>query len=409
MTLRFFSLLTLAMSALAGGHAVAQISEQDLADVERQLKDQAAEERRLLEEAEARAQEVAALRHRLIETADALQEAERAMLKVETSIGELESEKTAAETSLRLEAQNLSQVLAALQSLELSRPPAILVTPEDANRAARAAMLLSDAAPEVEARAAALRSTVDQLAILTDALASEREAYIATNIELSARRDVLSELMAQKESERDVVAGLASAAQRESAKLAARATDLREVLRRLERVAHLVTPRLKPPPPRLAAPGPRPASPSIKPVAPRPFSGAKSFAAARGALRSPVTGSLVGSFGKKRPEGGVYEGLRFSVPYRGLVTAPFEGRVVFARDWSPIGNLIVLDVGGGYHVLFVGVDAILVDESQTLAAGEPIARMAAGGSNLDLEIRKNGEPVNPALWLSKKTMDELAF
>jgi septal ring factor EnvC (AmiA/AmiB activator) len=35
--------------------------------------------------------------------------------------------------------------------------------------------------------------------------------------------------------------------------------------------------------------------------------------------------------------------------------------------------------------------------------------MATGGANLDLEIRKNGEPVNPALWLSKQSLEELAL
>jgi septal ring factor EnvC (AmiA/AmiB activator) len=34
--------------------------------------------------------------------------------------------------------------------------------------------------------------------------------------------------------------------------------------------------------------------------------------------------------------------------------------------------------------------------------------MVGGRATLDLEIRKNGEPVNPALWLSGKSMDSLA-
>ena len=407
MMLRLFISALLAFGAVAT--AAAQTSENELQEVERRLKDRAEEEKRLRDEAEARQREVAALRHRLIETANSLQDDERKITALEESIAALEAERQEADTALRAESENLSEVLAALQSLELSRPPALLVSPEDANKAARAAMLLADAAPEVEARAARLRQAIERLADLAATLEQDRAAFATTNQELAARRDVLTELMAQKEQERDVAARLASTAQRETAQLAARATSLRDILRRLERLAHSVTPRIKPPAPKPSAPvAADPVARAIKPDTPTPFVSARPFADARGALRSPVAGRLTGKFGKARPEGGKFEGLRFTVRDQAIVTAPFEGRVVFARPWPPIGNLIVLDVGGGFHVLLLGVGSFLVDEGQRIAAGEPVAEMAGRGANLDLEIRKNREPVNPALWLSRKSMDELA-
>ena len=406
LSLALFAILLMSPATQAS----AQQQADELQEIEQRLKDNAEEEKRLRREAEEREKEVAALRHRLIETANSLQEAERKITSLEESISQLETEKYEAETALRAESNNLSEVLAALQSLELSKPPALLVTPEDANKAARAAMLLSDAAPAVEARAARLRDAIDRLASLTEALVAERAAFEETNKELEARRDVLADLMAQKEKERDVAASLVAAAQRETARLAVEATSLRELVRRLERLAHSVTPRLKPPAPRETRPAiARPSQPTIKPETPAPYRPAKKFADAQGALRAPVAGRLTGRFGRPRPEGGNFEGLRFSARDQAIVTAPFEGRVAVARDWRPIGNLLILDVGGGFHVLLMGVDAILVEEGQRVAAGEPVANMADGGANLDLEIRKNGEPVNPALWLSRKSMEELAF
>ncbi len=388
--------------------AAAQTEPSELQEVERRLKDRAEEEKRLLREADARQKEVGALRHRLIETANSIQEAERKITTLETSITELETEKGEAEIALKAESSNLSDVLAALQSLEMSKPPALLVSPEDANKAARAAMLLSDAAPAVEARAARLREAIERLAMLSAQLDSERAAYERTNKELASRRDVLAELMAQKEKERDVAASLAAAAQKETARLAVKATSLREMVQRLERLAHSVTPRLKPPPPKKPVLSDLDLSPAIKPVAPAPFIGTKNFAEARGRLRPPVAGRLTGEFGKARPEGGLFEGIRLAARDQAIVTAPFEGRVVVARDWRPIGNLVVLDVGGGYHILLLGVANILVEENQQITAGEPVATMAEGGADLDLQIRKKGEPVNPALWLSGKSIQELA-
>ena len=395
--------------ALSPIGANAQVDPNDLRAVEQQLKERAEEEKRLRQEAAAKQKEVAALRNSMIETANSIQESERKIAALEDSIAALESEKSDAEAALRAESVNLSDVLAALQSLELSRPPALLVTPEDANEAARAAMLLSDAAPAVEARAARLRAAIERLAKLSADLQRDRESFARENDQLASRRDILAELLAKKKAERDVDQALAASAQRETARIAAQASTLREVIERLSRLAHAITPRLKPPAPKRETPpvSSTPNLPSIKETAPEPVITAKAFGDARGALRAPVAGRLTGDYGKPRPEGGNFEGLRFSVRDQAIVTAPFEGRVAFAQDWQPVGNMIVLDVGEGYHILLIGVGRILVQEHQRITAGEPVAEMADGGATLDLEIRKNGEPVNPALWLSRKTMESL--
>ncbi len=174
MTLRLF-LLALAVTAPLSARA--QVDSDELKAVEEQLKERAEEEKRLRDEAAAKQREVSALRNSLIETANSIQDSERKIADLEDSIDELEAEKVEAEAALKKESENLSDVLAALQSLEMSRPPALLVTPEDANKAARAAMLLSDAAPEVEARAARLRAAIERLASLAEELDRDRASF----------------------------------------------------------------------------------------------------------------------------------------------------------------------------------------------------------------------------------------
>ncbi|MEM9013610.1 MAG: peptidoglycan DD-metalloendopeptidase family protein [Pseudomonadota bacterium] len=404
-------------TALVGGNAFAQHQDGDseiLMEIERRLKDRADEEQRLRREAAAKSREVASLRNRLIETANTIQEAEAEIIALEASIEKLGAERAGAVADLDAESNTLSDLLAALQSLERSQPPALLVSPEDANKAARTAMLLATAAPEVEARAQEVRESIELLNSLTAELSAEQTRYSDQKLELTARRTVLLELVEAKEGERDVAERLAAAAQKETARLAARATTLRDVVRRLEKLAYTVVPRIKPPRGDSSdrtltaniAEAPRK---SVRPETAAPFATAKRFADARGALRPPVTGRLTGQYRASRPDGGRFEGLRFAVSDEAIVTAPFEGRVVFARDWQPVGNLIVLDVGGGFHVLLMGVGSILVEESQRVAAGEPVAQMIGGGAELDLEIRKNGEPMNPSLWLSRKSIDEMAY
>lgn len=388
--------------------AHAQGSER-LDDIEQQLIEKAAEESRLKNEAEERENELKSLREQMISTASSLQDAEQKIGEINLEIDRLEGEEKTILVDLTSEQENLGDVLAALQSLERSKPPALLVSPDDANKAARIAMLLADAAPELEKKASALRQSLEQLVKVRTELDGERANQVKTNAEITSRRDVLAELFSRKENERDVAASLAAAAQRETAALAARATSLKGVLQRLERFARSITPRLKPAPSRPANPvTSRP--PSRKPARiVKPFSPAKQFSSAEGTLQFPVSGQLFGKFRQRRPEGGRFEGIRFVTADNAIVTAPFQADVVFARAWDPIGNLIVLDVGQGYHILFMGVGAFLVEEGQEVSLGEPLGTMRGNNARLDLEIRKNGEPVNPELWLSSKSKADEAY
>ena len=405
MTRQLLAFVFLAAAAATPAAARQAGPADELSKVEQRLKQRAAEEKELRNEAEEREREVAALRHRMIETANSLQSAEQKIGEIAAEIARLTMEEGALAASLTAQQQNLGDVLAALQSLEMSKPPALLVSPDDANRAARAAMLLADAAPVLGERAATLRADLERLLAVRAEREEERAAYQKTSEEIAERRTILAELLGKKQTELDVASKLARAAQNETAALAARATDIRELGRLLRKLQREITPRLKPRTDRPIAEQTPPAR-SLSP--PDVFAPARPFAEARGALRPPVVGRIVGVFGTIRPEGGRFDGVRFAAADQAIVTSPYEANVAFARLWGPIGNLIVLDVGGGYHIFLMGFSQFLVQEGQKVAAGEPVGLVGGASAGqearLDLEIRKDGEPVNPALWLSGKTM-----
>ncbi len=411
--IRAAAFLAALSAACSQVHAQAPDSRtEELLRVEQTLKDKAAEEKRLKNEAFEREKEVAALRYRMIETANALQSSERRLAGTLVELERLTKEEADLAASLATRRGELGDVLAALQSLELSRPPALLISPDDANKAARAAILLADAAPKLEGRARALRIDLERLQSLRRMRDSERQAAERSKADIGDRRAMLADLLKKKQAERDVAAKMAAAAQRETAALASRATDLREVIRRLKRLARAIAPRLKPPPPVQGEAPSRP--PSLSPSrTPDGFAPARPFAKARGTLKPPVVGRIVAAFGSALGNGEKLDGVRFATSADAIVTAPFEASVAFARDWNPVGKLIVLDVGGGYHVLLMGVNMFLVQEGQRVSAGEPLGAMSAPAgakeAMLDLEIRRNGEPVNPSLWLSKKSLEEMAF
>lgn len=396
----------LILPAVPFTHAAAQDTDaaggrDQLEQLEQALANRKREEARLKDEAAARAREVAALSRNMVETATALQAAEARITDIMAELTRLESEEKTLSSAIVGERETLGDVLAALQSLERSRPPALLVSPDDAAKAARLAMLLADAAPTIEAKARTLRNQLDALRSVRAQLDEERANAVRTNAEIAGRRQTLADILRTKRRERDVAQRLAAAAQSETAALAARASTLSDVINRLERLARSITPRLKP-----RAPGAQRGSDAVS-IAKRgpviPFTPTRSFSEARGALRAPVAGDIIGQFGQLRPEGGQFDGLRYRAQPNAIVTAPFQASIAFARSWGPIGNLIVLDVGGGYHILLLGVGAILVEEGQTVAAGEPVATMPGDDSALDLEIRRNRVPVNPLTWLAGQT------
>jgi septal ring factor EnvC (AmiA/AmiB activator) len=66
------------------------------------------------------------------------------------------------------------------------------------------------------------------------------------------------------------------------------------------------------------------------------------------------------------------------------------------------GLVLILRLGGEYHLVLAGLETALTAPGRAVAAGQPIGRMAGTGgpaSELYFEIRKNGAPVDPARWL----------
>ncbi|MEO1309488.1 MAG: peptidoglycan DD-metalloendopeptidase family protein [Pseudomonadota bacterium] len=390
----------LALSAAAPA-AAQEIDPGELEALQESIEARRAESERLAAEAAEKAEEAALLKSEVIAAANALTAQEAAVAEVEARLQGILSQEKDAERDLAARRAAYSDVLSALQALEMSRPPAIAVRPDDAAEAARIGLLLAEAAPVLAERAEALKLALDRLRALEKAARAEQEALQTAQVELSSRRDALDALLQRKVAERDAASRLAEETQAEISRLAARASTLSELVERLERVKRAVTPRVKP-----TAREPRTVdvSPRRKPAPLAAFTPETRFVDARGRLPTPVSGRLVARFGERRDAGGGrYEGVVFRTAPGALVTAPFSGSVVFARDWTTVGNVLILDVGGGYHLIVIGVGSFMAREGATVDAGEPLGAMAGGGSASDLylEIRKNSEPVDPAGWLSR--------
>jgi septal ring factor EnvC (AmiA/AmiB activator) len=127
------------------------------------------------------------------------------------------------------------------------------------------------------------------------------------------------------------------------------------------------------------------------------------FAQLRGRLPRPVAGSIIQRYGQVRAGGLKWQGDLFATQRDAPVRAVSPGRVVYA-DWlAGLGLLIIIDHGDGYMSLYGHNDRLYESVGQHVVAGQVIARAGdSGGSarpELYFEIRREGEPLDPRLWL----------
>ncbi len=131
------------------------------------------------------------------------------------------------------------------------------------------------------------------------------------------------------------------------------------------------------------------------------------FARLKGHLKLPVNGTLSNRFGAPRAETGVpWKGLFIRAAEGSQVKALAGGRVVFA-DWlRGFGNLLIIDHDDGYMSLYGYNEAILKQVGESVRAGDVVSAAGNSGGNAEsglyFEVRFQGKPVDPLLWVGKR-------
>ncbi|WP_293404416.1 peptidoglycan DD-metalloendopeptidase family protein [Phenylobacterium sp.] len=119
-------------------------------------------------------------------------------------------------------------------------------------------------------------------------------------------------------------------------------------------------------------------------------------------LLAPVKGKLVQRYGDALSGGGEASGVTLAATGGASVAAPGTGLVQFVGPVKGWGTILILRLAGGYHLVLAGLDRTTVGVGQSVAAGAPVGWMTDGRnspSELYLEVRERGVPVDPARWL----------
>lgn len=392
-------LFAVALAGLAGAGAWAQNAGQaqadDPAEARRALDDarqQAAAASKRADKLEADAQGANAAADRTAHEAAAIaariQQAEAEIAVDEARIRLIDQQRAALSATLARRQQPLLRLTGALQ--HLSRRPMIvsLLRPGSVNDAAHLRALLATMVPEVSARTAALKQEIDKARTLAAQERKAQGALIASKTTLNTRRQSLSTLETQQRLAARAVSGSADRESERALALAEQARDLGGLLDVLdkasalrEKLARLPGPIIRPARPESAQPSEEDeAAPEIQRMADYIL---------------PVAGRLVSGFGGNGLSGTSPRGIAIAVRAGAQVVAPAAGRVAFAGPYPGYGQIVIVEHDGGWASLITGMVRVDAQVGDRLVAGAPLGLAGTGRPVVGLELRKDGQPVNP--------------
>ena len=130
------------------------------------------------------------------------------------------------------------------------------------------------------------------------------------------------------------------------------------------------------------------------------------FASSKGKLRWPVNGKLKSTYGAIREGDLRWQGWLISTPIGTDIKAIHHGRVVFSNYMRGFGLLVIIDHGDRFMTLYAHNQELMRETGDWIQSGDTIAHAGNTGgltdSALYFEIRENGLPVNPKIWLGKR-------
>lgn len=359
---------------------------------------------------------------RLIETGKLIHQSEAQLNLIESKVDQLQSQKTNLQTTLEERHGTISGLLAAMQRMGRNPPPVMITRREDALSMVRSAMLLAAVFPELRGQAVALAEQLQELSRVMTSIRTEGDKLKAETVRLGEARTrlaALQEVKRQSQSERqaELDSVLKSASQ-----IARNVEDLSDLIGKLDKEVAARTElgtyekdmaaADSSPQDRATAAVLAPNAGTVAMLSPGRIRPDIPFVQTKGQLPLPAQGRRVFGFGDKTQYGTQSKGLVIQTRDGGQVVSPCDGWIVYAGEFRTYGKLLIVNAGGGYHMLLAGLSQIDVQFGQFVLTGEAVGVMGSSvkssletkaqdsGPVLYIELRKDGRSIDPDPWWS---------
>jgi septal ring factor EnvC (AmiA/AmiB activator) len=289
----------------------------------------------------------------------------------------------------------ISHMVSAAWSIQYRPQLAAWLLPEETRERALASRALHMATVSLNQHMEKANHAMQELQTLRASIVEKQQANETLQQSLMAQRKALQESTTQQQSMLAKLRRSEVGYARQIASLSQQSASLETLIGKLE-TARTQGRRLgkKPLPPSV---------PSEEETLPR----AASFALAKGRLPLPAEGRIAGRFGERRGNNDRLKGLEIATLKGALVTAPYEGEVLYTGKFLDYGNMVILRHSRDYHTLVAGLHRIDVSVGQFLLDGAPIGAMGESGEvrTLYLELRKSSQAIDPLPWFVTRTHD----
>jgi len=385
-----FWLVFLVAAAVSGtgAHASSNLSDvkgkldsvkSEISQTEQQAKTLAAKEKRL-------SKIIQENRENLIQAARNEQAMMHTLETMEEEIAVLQTEKTAQLAAFREKHGHANKTLSQLIMMSTHSPASLLAMPLHPNEAVRSLVLSRQVVTHYVEESEVIKEDIEALNASERLIQNKYQRIEYKLAELNKNKSWLDYLLAKRGKNYRAVKTRREETLEKVSQLAARAEDFQALLAAIEHERKT----------RNITPAKRPAYLTHK--------SGSSIASARGALRQPVSGTILQRFGQKTSVGNTSRGMRITAKAGATVIAPFEGEVVYAGPFRDYGRIVLIEHGDGYHTLLSGLNELNTKVGQWLLSGEPVGTMSRSGEvSLYVEFRRNGTPINMMPWMASTT------
>lgn len=354
--------------AVCVGGASAQPA-RTLSQVERDRAAQAARAEQLRSQAEAARDEVAVLDRRLVESGRRRAEAEAAATDAEQRLAALR---------LRMDAEG-ARYQHGRDSFEAALIAAAFAERRIEYSATRVGIFARAAAPTLRDDIRQSAQALVEARALDTAIAEEQQTLLAAQAAIDAERSELTTLLARRRAVQATLVADATAAERRVRQLVAEARTLRELAERVQAATRRSAPATN--------------GGNVIPTA----------------WLAPAAGAITRAYGERVAGGPAAQGATLRTRAGAQVVAPASGEVAYAGAFRSYGNVLILNLDGGYALVLTGLEAVRARVGERVQAGQTIGEMPISDTpapELYVEVRRNGEPINPARWLTARGVQQ---
>jgi septal ring factor EnvC (AmiA/AmiB activator) len=360
---------------------------------------------------------------RLIETGKLIHQSEAQLNLIESKVDQLQAQEKQLRTTLEERHGAISGLLAAMQRMGRNPPPVMITRREDALSMVRSAMLLAAVFPELRGQAVALAEQLKNLTQVMTSIRTEGEKLRAETVRLGEARTRLAALQEEKRQSQSERQAELDSVLKTASQIARNVEDLSDLIGKLDKEVaartelgtyekDMAAAEQASPQDRAAAAVLAPSAGSVAMLSPGRIRPDIPFLQAKGQLPLPAQGRRVFAFGDKTQYGTQSKGLVIQTRDGGQVVSPCDGWIVYAGEFRTYGKLLIVNAGGGYHMLLAGLSQIDVQFGQFVLTGEAVGVMGSAvqpsgatkaqdnGPVLYIELRKDGRSIDPDPWWS---------